>query len=521
MTQFVSAREAANLIPDGATVALGGFCGFGSPDELLIGIRERFEETGSPQNLTLLKGVSVGDKAARGGSRIALDGLVETVICSHVGLEPALAKLIEENRCLAYMVPLGTITELLRAAASNRPGVVTRCGLETFADPRLEGSKANERTRREGGDVVQLLQVNGEDCLFYPVIPVDVCVIRGTYADRRGNIVLDHEALQAEQLDAEAAHANGGVVIVQVEDVVDRDFDPRAVKLHHFMVDYIVKARPENHIQGYDTDEFRPEICGEARKSLKETAPMPLSDRKICGRRAAMELRAGALINLGIGMPDAVAAVAAEEGLSDRFTLSIESGVLGGVPLGGLGLGGSTNPEAIYKMADILNIYDGGGLDMAVLGLAEIDQTGNVNVSKFGGRVTGPGGFINIAQNTRTVIFTGTFTAGGLKTVCEDGRLRILQEGRAIKFKERVEQITFSGDYARRTGKRVLVVTERAVFRLTPEGLTLTEIAPGIDLERDILAHMAFRPVISPDLKEMDPRLFRDEPMGLTLSLRT
>ena len=517
MSQFVSAREAIKQIPDNATVAMGGFCGFGSPDELLIAMRERFLETGSPRDLTLLKGVSVGDKAQRGGSRIALDGLVKKVICSHVGLEPALAKMIEENRCLAYMIPLGTVTELLRAAAANKPGVLTRCGLETFADPRLEGSKANTLTAEKGEDIVSLLHVGGEDCLFYPTIPVDVCIIRGTYADRKGNIVLDHEALQAEQLEAaEAAHSSGGIVIVQVEDILDKDFDPRTVKLHHFMVDYIVKAQPENHIQGYDTDAFRPEICGETRKPL-DAAPavMPLNDRKVCGRRAAMELKKGALINLGIGMPDSVAAVADEEGLADQFTLSIESGVLGGVPLSGLGLGASTNPEAIYKMPDILNIYDGGGLDMAVLGLAEIDQQGNVNVSKFGGRVTGPGGFINIAQNTPTVIFIGTFTAGGLKTSYEGGRWNLLQEGRAVKFKQRVEQITFSGRYAVRTGKKVLVVTERAVFRLTERGLMLEEIAAGADLERDILAHMEFTPLISKELKRMDERIFLDRKMGL------
>lgn len=556
MSKFVSSREAANLIPDHATMAMGGFCGFGSPDELLIGIHNRYVESGHPHGITLLKGVSVGDKAERGGSRIALDGLVKKVICSHVGLEPALAKMIEENRCLAYMIPLGTITELLRAAASNKPGVITRCGLETFADPRLEGSKANAVTVEKGEDIVSLMNIAGEDCLFYPTIPVDVCIIRGTYADKKGNIVLEHEALQAEQLEAaEAAHNSGGVVIVQVEDILDKDFDPRTVKLHHFMVDYIVKARPENHIQGYDSPDYRPEICGESRKIDHQVDPycispilfnhygkksqynnrtehiaairqsicelqskaMPLNDRKVCGRRAAMELKKGALINLGIGMPDSVAAVADEEGIADQFTLSIESGVLGGVPLSGLGLGASTNPEAIYKMPDILNIYDGGGLDMAVLGLAEIDQQGNVNVSKFGGRVTGPGGFINIAQNTPTVIFIGTFTAGGLKTSYDGGRWNLLNEGRALKFKREVEQITFSGNYAVRTGKKVLVVTERAVFRLTEQGLMLMEIAPGVDLEKDVLAHMEFSPLISDELKLMDERIFIDRKMNLKI----
>lgn len=517
--KIISAAQAAALIPDGSTLAMGGFCGFGSPDELLIAIRQRFLETGSPKQLTLVKGVSVGDKAERGGSRIALEGLVRKVICSHVGLEPPLAKMVAENRCLAYMVPLGTIAEIYRATASHRPGVITHCGLETFADPRLEGSKANDITVKSGEDIVSLVNIGGEDYLFYKSIPVDVCIIRGSYADRKGNIVLDHEALQGEQLEAAAAaHNSGGIVIVQVEDIVDRDFDPRTVKLHHFMVDYVVKSRPENHIQGYDIDAFRPELCGESRKA-PDAPPtvMPLNDRKICGRRAALELKPGMLINLGIGMPDSVAAVADEEGIADQFTLSIESGVLGGVPLTGLGLGACTNPEAIYKMADILGIYDGGGLDLAVLGLAEIDRQGNVNVSKYGGRVTGPGGFINIAQNTRSIIFVGTFTAGGLKTDYTEGKWKLLSEGRSVKFKRHVEQITFSGSYAARTGKKVMVITERAVFRLTPDGLMLTEIAPGADLERDILSRMEFTPLISDKLKLMDQRIFQNERMNLTI----
>lgn len=515
--KIISAAQAAALIPNGATVAVGGFCGFGSPDELLIAIRQRFLETGEPKQLNLLKGVSIGDKAERGCSRIALDGLVRQVICSHVGLEPPLAKMVAENRCLAYMVPLGTIAEIYRATAAHRPGVLTRCGLETFADPRLEGSKANDITVKTGEDIVSLVNIDGETCLLYKPIPVDVCLIRGSYSDRNGNIVFDHEALQAEQFEAAAAaHNSGGIVIVQVEDIVDRDFDPRTVKLHHFMVDYVVKSRPENHLQGYDSDEFRPEICGEKRRPI-DAAPkiMPLNDRKVCGRRAAMELEPGTLINLGIGMPDSVAAVADEEGIADQFTLSIESGVLGGIPLSGLGLGACTNPDAIYKMADIMCIYDGGGLDMAVLGLAEVDQQGNVNVSKYGDRVTGPGGFINIAQNTQTIIFVGTFTAGGLKTSYEDGKWKLLHEGQSVKFKKKVEQVTFSGGYAVRTGKKVMVVTERAVFCLTEDGLMLTEIAPGVDLERDILAHMEFTPIIRDELKRMDPRIFREGRMGL------
>lgn len=518
MTRFVSPREAAALVPDGATLAVGGFNGFGTPDELIIALRDRFLETGAPRNLTLIKSVSVGDRGERGVNRIALKGLLRRVITSHVGLEPKMARLIEQNEVLAYLIPLGTVTALYRAAAARRPGVLTRVGLETFADPRQEGSKANEKTRNEGADVVSLLRVGGEDCLFYESIPVDVCFLRGTYADRKGNIVLTREAVHGDQLEAAAAcRSSGGTVIVQVERVVDENLDPRVVKLHHSMVDCVVVARPENHLQGYDSDDYRPEVSGEARKPLDRLAPMSLSERKLCGRRAALELRADTLINLGIGMPEAVASVAAEEGVSERLTLSIESGVLGGVPLSGVGLGGTVNPEAIYKMADMLEIYDGGGLDMAVLGMAEMDARGNVNVSRFGGRVIGPGGFIDITHNTPFVIFTGTFTAGGLETVCEDGRLRILREGKYPKCVAGVGQITFSGDRARREGQRVLYVTERAVFRLTADGVELIEIAPGVDLERDVLKHMAFRPLVSPDLKEMDPRIFRDAPMGLAL----
>lgn len=519
MAKIVSAREAANVIPDNAHVAVGGFCGFGSPDEVFIAIRERFEEIGAPKNITLLKGVSVGDRVNRGSNRLAAEGLIGRVISGHVGLEPELSKLIADNKCLAYMIPLGTVTELFRAAASKRPGVITTCGIDTFVDPRLEGSKANQLTHEIGEDIMSLMNIEGKDCLFYKTIPVDVCIVRGTYADEDGNISLEKEAIFADQLEAAAAaHNSGGIVIVQVEEIVNKGtLDPRDIKLHHFMVDYIVKAKPENHTQGFDSPNFRPELTGAIKKPLSALQPMKLNDRKVCGRRAAMELKGGSLINLGIGMPDSVASVAGEEGFSERFTLSIESGVLGGIPLSGLGLGATVNPEAIYKMADIVNIYDGGGLDTTVLGLAEIDEFGNVNVSKFNGGVTGPGGFIDISQNTSNVIFVGTFTAGKLVTSYEGGKLKILEEGKSVKFKKRVEQITFSGKYAKENQQNVLIVTERAVFRLTENGLMLTEIAPGVDLERDILANMEFQPLISSELKEMDARIFCDEPMGLSI----
>lgn len=514
MAKIITAAQAAALIGDGATLGLSGFCGFGSPEALLEALQERFKKEKSPKGITLIKGVSIGDKGERGASRLGAEGLVDTLIASHIGLEPAISRLVAENKIKAYLLPLGTITALLRAAAGKKPRVITAAGLKTFVDPRLEGSKCSAKTTE---DIVSLVQIDGEEYLCYKPVPLDFCILRGTYADTEGNISLEKEALRADQFEmALAAHNSGGIVIAQVERIVEKgSLDARNVAIHGFMVDYIVEAKPEQHYQGFDTEKFRPELTGEIRTPLDTIVPMPLGQRKVCGRRCAMELEKGSLVNLGIGMPDAVAAVAAEEGISEYITLSIESGVLGGVPLAGLGIGATVNPEAIYKMADTFDLYDGGGLDMAFLGLAEMDGKGNVNVSKFNGKVIGPGGFIDITQNAKKVCFMGTFTTGGLKTDFSGGEFRLLQEGAQKKLKKEIEQVTFSAEYAAEHGQEVLYVTERAVFRLTGQGVVLTEIAPGADLERDILAQMEFRPLIAEDLKEMDARIFRAETMGL------
>lgn len=516
MKKRITAREAAALIPDNARIVFGGFLGYGCPEEVIRAIRTSFEETGHPKDLTLLKGVSIGDKGERGINRLAAEGLLKCVICSHFGLEPDVAKMAAENKIFSYMLPLGTITDWLRTIASRKPGLITKTGLKTFVDPRIEGSKGNELTKEKGGDIVSLLEVDGEECLFYKTALLDACVIRGTYADEDGNISMTREAIHGEQLEiAAATHSSGGIVIVQVEKIVSKgSIDPRDVKIHGFMVDYIVVAEPENHPQTFTSNTYMPELTGDIRVPIDQFNSMPLNERKICGRRAALELKKDTLVNLGIGMPDAVAAVAAEEGIFSRFTLSIESGVLGGVPLGGLALGGSINPEAFYKMADILNVYDGGGLNMAVLGLAEMDEKGNLNVSKFNGKVVGPGGFINISQPTPFVIFTGTFTAGKSDIRVENGKLHIVKDGAVLKFKRQVEQITFSGEMATKNKQKVMVVTERAVFLWTKDGLMLTEYAPGVDVEKDIIGKMEFRPLISPDLKEMDTAIFRNERMG-------
>ena len=520
MTTFITPAEAARLITDDMTVAVSGHAGFGTPDGLFKALQDRYAAEGHPQHLTLVKIAGTGDGGSRGGDRLAADGLLDTIITSHLGLEPKLTSQITHNRCLAYTVPAGTLLQLYRAIASGEKAVWTDIGLHALADPRLEGCKANERTKREGKDMVSLVTIDGDEYLQYRTFPIQACLIRGSLADEDGNISMVHEAMLGEQLElAEAAHNSGGIVIVQVEDVVPRGrIDPRMVKIHHFLVDYVVVARPKYHVQSFSCHGYRPELTGDARLPLQSLAPRPLDNRKICARRAVLELKKGDLINLGIGIPEIIGAVAAEEGFGRQLTLAADSGVIGGVPLSGMDMGAAINPEAELKMADMFDICHGGALDVCALGLAEIDEQGNVNVSKFNGRVMGPGGFMDLAQRTKTLLLMGTFTAGHLREHCRDGRLYIDQEGQYSKFKKTVEQITFAGAHAAAQGKRILVITERAVFHLTPQGLVLTEVAPGIDLEEDIFRHMAFRPRVADTLTYMDARIFCEPAMGLTVA---
>jgi len=397
-------------------------------------------------------------------------------------------------------------------------------GLKTFADPRIEGCKANDAARNSGEEIVEVVHVCGKDQLLYKTFPIDICFLKASFGDEDGNLSLIREGAHADQLEMAAATRNsGGIVIAQVEKIVARNTLPaQEVKVHGFMVDYIVEGKGDNNVQCWLWAGYRPECSGEVRVPVSAIAPEPLTERKVVGRRCAFELKPHTLVNLGIGMPDSVAGVAGEEGFADKITLSIESGILGGVPLPGVGIGGSVNPVAMYKQPDIFDIYDGGGISLSCLGAAQIDPKGNVNVSKFGGRVVGPGGFVNISQNAKKVCFCGTFTAalkGGkaAEYQIKDGKLNILQDADGIKFVNTVEQITFSGEYAVETGQPILYITERAVFKLTPQGLMLIEIAPGVDLDKHILAKMEFKPQIAPDLKTMDARIFRDAPMGLTL----
>lgn len=508
--QVITARQAVNMIPDNAFVGIGAFNSFSVPEEILIALKERYEEMASPSNLTVISGISCGDMTTdgKGLNHLRADGLLKAVIAAHVGIPKAIGDKIGANKIAGYMLPMGVFENLIRASAAKRPGVITKVGLNTFCDPRIDGCKVNDLAKKNTAEIVRLMEMDGKEYLFYKTFPMDVCIIRATYADQDGNLSLKEEALFAEQLEmATAVHNNGGKVFVQVKEIVENGKIPaKEIHVHHKFVDYIIVAKEENHIQGLDCPHMRWELIGEKRVPEEVIPPMPMSVRKIIAKRAAKNLEAGALVNLGIGMPDGVALVAKENGID--VTLAIESGTIGGVPVGGLGLGASVNPDAIYRIADNFDMYDGGGLDMAFLGAAQIDKYGNVNVSKFGNKCTGPGGFIDITQSTKKVCFMGTFTAGKAEYAMKDGELRIIKDGAGIKFVDQVEQITFSAEYAIKNGQQVSYVTERAVFELTKEGFVLIEIAPGIDFQKDILDKMDFVPKISGNLKIMDAEIF-------------
>lgn len=514
--RVVSADEAAQMVDSGDTVVIGGSGGgHAVPEALIAAIERRFLAEGLPRGITSLHPVGLGDRGQRGVSRFAHPGLLKRIVCGTLVDSPRVEEMALANQVEAYTLPQGAISQLMREMAAGRPGLITHIGLHTFIDPRHGGGRQSSIAK---DDLVELVQVGGREWLHYKPFALNVALLRGTTADEDGNVTMEQEAIYGEMMSmAQATRAAGGVVIVQVKRLAKRGTLPaKQVKIPGMLVDLVVVDAEQR--QTYVSD-YNPIYAGEVKAPLSAIAAMPFDPRKVIARRAAMELVPGAVCNLGSGISTGIATVAAEEGVLDQIVLTNEQGLIGGAPASGNEVGASRNYWAMIDQPYQFDFYDGGGLDIAFLSFAEVDGACNVNVSRFGTRIIGPGGFINISQGARKMVFSGTFTAGGLKLDWPGGRFTVLAEGRERKFVDRVTQLSYSGSYARERGQEVLYITERAVFRALDGVMTLVEIAPGADLERDVLAHMAFRCAVSPGLKTMDERLFDPAPMQLAADL--
>jgi len=508
----ITADDAARLIEDGDAIMISGSGGgHAVPEALLAAVERRFLAEGRPRGLTSMSVVGVGDRAALGASHLAHEGLVRRAITSALVDSPGLVRLAAENRIEAYTLPQGVMSQLMRDMAAGRPGLLTKTGLHTFVDPRQQGARQSACTPP---DFVEVVTLAGEEWLFFKPLPLDVAFLRGTTADEDGNVTMEQEAVLGEMLAmAQATRRAGGVVVVQVKRMARRGtLNAKDVKIPGILVDFVVVDPAQR--QTYATD-YDPSYSGELRIPVGDIKPLPFGPRKVIVRRAAMELFPGAICNLGAGVSTGLSTIAAEEGILDAAVLTNEQGIIGGAPITGRDSGGGQNFAAMIEQPAQFDFYDGGGLDLAFLSFAEVDPQGNVNVSRFGDRIIGVGGFINISQNAKCVVFGGTLTAGDLDIGWDGGRTIIRREGRHRKFVPKLEQVCYAADLGRARGQVVLFVTERAVFRIGASGLELIEIAPGLDAERDVIAHMGFRPAVARDLATMDARIFAPGLMGL------
>ena len=507
--EIVSVDDAVARIPTGSTVAIqGSGGGVGEPTAVIAAIARRFLADGTPRDLTLVHATGLGDRDTIGTDLLAHPGLVRKDIAGHLGMAPRMARLIHENAVEGYNLPQGVISHLYTAIGGRKPGVFTKVGLGTFVDPRIEGGRVNEIAQ---DTMVEVIELRGTEWLFFPAFAINVAIIRGTVADTRGNIATYQEAAILEAISiAQAARACGGIVIAQVKYLTEAGTIPaQDVRIPGVFVDCVVVDPSQKQ---HTLTEYDPSLSGQVRIPLDRLETGELDVRTVIARRAARELQPGMVVNLGVGIPSHVAEVATETGVIDQITFTVEQGLIGGRPAGGVIFGVAHNPEAIISEDDQFTFYDGGGLDIAFLGMAELSGNGNVNVSKVGPMLSGCGGFINITQNAPRVVFCGTFTAQGLRCSVGGGRLRIDQEGKTKKCVATLGQITFSGEQARHNGQEVLYVTERAVFRLGENGPILIEIAPGVDLQRDVLDLMDFVPEIADPLATMDASCFLEKP---------
>ncbi len=511
----ITAEEAAALVRDRDRVVVGGS---GSllqvPESLLAAIGRRFAATGAPVNLDVVHVMGLGDHTGRGVDHLAQSGLVRRFIGSHFVLSPAEQALIACGEVEAIGLPAGTITLLYREIAAGRPGLLTDIGLGTFVDPRQQWGRMNDRT---GDGLSRIVTLDDREWLYYPTFPLDVALLRATEADTAGNLTMTDEAAYSDNLAiAQATHNSGGIVLAEVKRVVGAGTIPASrVRVPGVLVDHVVVT---NHPFQTPLTREDPARTGSLQNVPVEVPVMALDPRKLIARRAAMELRRGQLANLGVGVANGISYVALEEGMLDELTLTVEQGIFGGLPGVGLDSGTAINPAALIDMTSQFDLYDGGALDLAGLSFAEVDKAGNVNVTRVGSTPIGPGGFIDISQKARTVLFCGTFRGGGMRADVAENGVRIRQDGRYPKFVDHVQSITFNAARAHTQGQRVLYITERAAFQLGRDGVELIEIAPGIDLQRDVLDQMAFTPVLHRPPRLMDPRLFRPGRMGLVLS---